>query len=66
MGCSLSDGAEEPIQSNDSPQKIQILFIGNSYTGTNGLPNVVARLSESDQSPVRFEVDAHTPRGRCV
>ena len=46
MGCSLSGGAEEPIQNNDSPQKTQILFIGNSYTFSNDLPGILLNLAK--------------------
>lgn len=44
-------------------QLLRILFIGNSYTEYNALPTVLAKLSESPQSPISVEVAAHTPGG---
>ncbi|HEY8432551.1 MAG TPA: hypothetical protein VIL20_29475 [Sandaracinaceae bacterium] len=43
---------------------VRVLFIGNSYTEVHDLPAVLARLSESPRSPMRFEVAQHTPGGR--
>lgn len=47
-----------------SSQKLRVLFLGNSYTSFNDLPTVVGSLSRSSQSPVRIEVDQHTPGGQ--
>lgn len=43
---------------------LRVLFVGNSYTKANDLPAVVARLSDAEQSPVRFEVGMHAPGGQ--
>lgn len=42
---------------------VRVLFIGNSYTWSNGLPAVLVKLGDATQSPVRFEVAQHTPGG---
>lgn len=44
-----------PIDAVVPPRVVRVLFIGNSYTGNNYLPGVVASLGEADQSPVRFD-----------
>lgn len=56
---------DAPPDAPDSnpPTTQRVLFIGNSYTGVNGLPEVVAALGSAPQSPVRFQVEAHTPGG---
>ena len=46
-----------------APTQKRVLFIGNSYTGVNDLPSVVAALADTTQSPVRFDVAAHLPGG---
>lgn len=42
---------------------VRVLFIGNSYTGVNDLPGVVARMSTGPSSPVRFAVAMYAPGG---
>jgi len=43
----------------------KVLFIGNSYTGTNGLPKVYAEIAKSSGKPVT-KVAASHPGGRTL
>jgi hypothetical protein len=42
---------------------LRVLFIGNSYTAGNGLPDLLAKLGQDILSPVSFSVAQHTPDG---
>ncbi|WP_196894846.1 PKD domain-containing protein [Aureivirga marina] len=44
-----------------SAQQKKILFIGNSYTGANNLPNLVNQMATS--TGIDLMVDSHTPGG---
>ena len=70
MACSaplpaddVPDMAVEPDGSSPPPT-LRVLFIGNSYTSVNDLPNVVSTLSQTPLSPVRIAVEQHTPGGQ--
>jgi len=45
------------------PAVTRILFIGNSYTSVNSLPNLLAGLAASAKPPRRLEVAQMTPGG---
>ena len=42
-GCGISEG----LQDFTSQERIDVLFIGNSYTSSNGLPNMFERMAQS-------------------
>lgn len=45
-------------------QTKKVLFIGNSYTGVNNLPNLVNKLAEADNNILIY--DANTPGGNFL
>ena len=53
--ASLPDVMPKPVT--------RVLFIGNSYTEVNNLPEVLSALGKSNRSPVFFSVARHTPGG---
>ena len=72
-GGSVADAAtaDDSGVAGDGPdathrRALRVLFIGNSYTGVNDLPNVVARLGESAATPWRFDVGQYTPGGQTL
>jgi len=52
-----------PAPDGEPSKAVRVLFVGNSYTSTNNLPSVLAKLGSSPQSPMRFVVARHTPGG---
>jgi len=44
-------------------EPINVLFIGNSYTGQNGLAHLVAAMATELPDPVQLRVSTHTPGG---
>jgi hypothetical protein len=51
-----------PARAGDTPKSIRVLFIGNSYTYVNDLPNMLAALARAgNQRPVVY--DRETPGG---
>ncbi len=63
-GVAVVDSSTPAPDAGTEPPTVRVLFIGNSYTGVNDLPHVVARLAEAPDSPVRFEVGQYTPGGQ--
>ncbi len=45
-------------------QNIEVLFLGNSYTGVNNLPNLVYQLALSGGDTIQY--DANTPGGHTL
>ena len=57
----VSSVGEDISEVVSAPEKLKVLFIGNSYTYQNDLPNMVAQLSAASPSPV--VVDSITKGG---
>ncbi len=57
-GCSSSEGWEKTAQSDDPPIKIEILFIGNSFTFFNDTPEILANLAKEGGHDLQVETFA--------
>ncbi|MFV1948347.1 MAG: hypothetical protein ACC633_00250, partial [Anaerolineales bacterium] len=56
-GCGILDGDQDLT----SQEQIDVLFIGNTYTSSNGLPDMFERMARSDG--YRVQVAMVTPGG---
>ncbi len=61
LGCTPNTSAAEPRRAEAEPP-LRVLFVGNSYTGVNNLPSLVAALSEAAGGR-RIETARHTMGG---
>src|SRR5262245_41774591 len=65
--ASSPDALESDVASPDvapiPKTAVRVLFIGNSYTAFNNLPNVLATLTANEASPISVTIGAHTPDG---
>ncbi len=54
---------QQAVNISDYRSIKRILFIGNSRTYENNLPDIVKNMAESTTLPFRYEVTIHAPGG---
>src|SRR5688572_16367073 len=52
------DAPEDAPEVDAAPSRLRVLFIGNSYTGVNDLPGMVARIAATSGTSPEITVDS--------